>query len=264
MLPLGTTIGNEMGMLTAIVGVAKQLTEAGESIVGVRSRTEEPPHTVEQRIDGAEIRHYGPRIAAETTVDAGEEASRSKGFRRLAGYIFGGNHSDTKIAMTAPVAQQSAGARGEKIAMTAPVAQHAGGGGQWVIRFFMPADKTMDSLPQPDNPDVRLVTVPAQTVAVRRFTGSRSIDAVASQNAALMRALEKAGLHTDGEPAAWFYDPPWTIPMLRRNEVVVPVKVAAKPAKPAKVTAKPAKAAKVPARAAKVPAKPVKPVKPAD
>jgi hypothetical protein len=94
----------------------------------------------------------------------------------------------------------------------------------------MPADKTMDSLPQPDNPDVRLVTVPAQTVAVRRFTGSRSIDAVASQTAALMRALEQAGLHTDGEPAAWFYDPPWTIPMLRRNEVVVPVKVPVKAA----------------------------------
>ena len=211
-------------MLKAIVGVAKQLAEAGESIVGVRHRTEEPGYTVEQRIDGVEIRRYGPRIAAETTVNAGEEAARSKGFRRLAGYIFGGNHADTTIAMTAPVAQQSAGARGEKIAMTAPVAQHARGDDHWVIRFFMPADKTMDSLPQPHNPAVRLVTVPGETVAVRRFTGSRSTQAVARQTAALMGALEKAELHTAGEPAAWFYDPPWTIPMLRRNEVVVPVK----------------------------------------
>jgi hypothetical protein len=88
----------------------------------------------------------------------------------------------------------------------------------------------MDSLPQPDNPAVRLVTVPAETVAVRRFTGSRSTSAVAVQTAALVRALEKAGLHADGEPAAWFYDPPWTIPMLRRNEVVVPVKVPVKAA----------------------------------
>ena len=222
-------------MLRALAGVAKQLTEAGESIVGVRRRTEEPTYTVEQRIDGAEIRRYGPRIAAETTVNAGEEAARSKGFRRLAGYIFGGNHSEAKIAMTAPVAQQSIGGKGEKIAMTAPVAQHPGGGDQWVIRFFMPADKTMDSLPQPDNPAVRLVTVPAETVAVRRFTGSRSTSAVATQTAALMGALEKAGLHADGEPAAWFYDPPWTIPMLRRNEVIVPVRAAAKaPAKAAR------------------------------
>ena len=214
-------------MLKALAGVAKQLTEAGESIVGVRHRTEETAYTVEQRIEGAEIRRYGPRIAAETTVNAGEEAARSKGFRRLAGYNFGGNHGDAKIAMTAPVAQQSVG---EKIAMTAPVAQHAGGDDQWVIRFFMPADKTMDSLPQPDNPAVRLVTVPAETVAVRRFTGSRSTSAVAVQTAALVRALEKAGLHADGEPAAWFYDPPWTIPMLRRNEVVVTVKVPVPPA----------------------------------
>lgn len=211
-------------MLGAIVGVTKQLVEAGESIVGVRHGTEEPDYTVEQRIDGVEIRRYGPRIAAETTVTAAEEAARSKGFRRLAGYIFGGNHTDTKIAMTAPVAQQSGGARGERIAMTAPVAQQADGDDEWVIRFFMPAGKTMESLPQPDNPDVRLASVPAQTIAVRRFTGSRSRNAIASQTAALMQALGNAGFEPVGGPEAWFYDPPWTIPMLRRNEVAVPVK----------------------------------------
>jgi hypothetical protein len=210
-------------MLGTIVGVTKQLVEAGESIVGVRHRTEEPDYTVERRIDGVEIRRYGPRIAAETTVTAGEEAARSKGFRRLAGYIFGGNHTDAKIAMTAPVAQQSGGTRGEKIAMTAPVAQQAEAKDQWVIRFFMPAEKTMESLPEPDNPDVRLVSVPAQTVAVRRFTGSRGRNAIASQTATLMHTLANAGFETVGGPEAWFYDPPWTVPMLRRNEVAVPI-----------------------------------------
>jgi hypothetical protein len=210
-------------MLGAIVGVTKQLIEAGESIIGVRRGTEEPPYSVEQRTDGVEIRRYGPRIAAETTVEADEEAARSKGFRRLAGYIFGGNHTDTKIAMTAPVAQQPGGASGEKIAMTAPVAQLSEGNDEWVIRFFMPADKTMESLPKPNNPDVRLVTVPEETVAVRRFTGSRSRNAVASQTAALMHTLSSAGFEPAGRPAAWFYDPPWTVPMLRRNEVAVPV-----------------------------------------
>ncbi len=211
-------------MLGVIAGAAKQLIEAGESIVGVRHGTEEPAYTIEQRTDGVEIRRYGPRIAAETTIKASEEAARNKGFRRLAGYIFGGNHTDTKIAMTAPVAQQSGGAPGEKIAMTAPVAQQPEGKDEWVIRFFMPADKTMEALPQPDNPDVRLVTVPAETIAVRRFTGSRSRNAIAAQTAALMRTLANAGFEPVGRPAAWFYDPPWTVPMLRRNEVAVPVK----------------------------------------
>lgn len=210
-------------MLGAVAGVTKQLIEAGGSIVGVRHGTEEPAYTVEQRTDGVEIRRYGPRIAAETTVKAGEEAARNKGFRRLAGYIFGGNHSGTKIAMTAPVAQQSGSGPGETIAMTAPVAQQPTGKDEWVIRFFMPADKTMESLPQPDNPDVRLVTVPAETVAVLRFTGSRSRNAIAAQTADLMRTLADAGFEPTGRPAAWFYDPPWTVPMLRRNEVAVPV-----------------------------------------
>jgi hypothetical protein len=88
----------------------------------------------------------------------------------------------------------------------------------------------MESLPEPDDDAIKLVTVPAETVAVRRFTGSRSRLAIASQTAELMRALRvlrdlrDKGFEPTGPPAAWFYDPPWTIPMLRRNEVVVPVK----------------------------------------
>jgi hypothetical protein len=208
-------------MLGAIAKAANGLIEAGGSIVGVRHGTEEPAYSAEQLTDDVEIRRYGDRIAAETTVTADEEAARSAGFRRLAGYIFGGNHSDTKIAMTAPVAQQAGGRRGEKIAMTAPVSQEAGNDGEWVIRFFMPAGKTMESLPKPNDAAVRLVTVPAETVAVRRFSGSRSHRAVASQTAQLMTALHDEGFEPTGTPAAWFYDPPWTVPMLRRNEIAV-------------------------------------------
>lgn len=201
----------------------KQLLEAAGAIFGVRSGTEEHTHTVEQLTDGVEIRCYGPRIAAETVVDADEEAARNVGFHRLAGYIFGGNHTDTKIAMTAPVAQQSGGDRGEKIAMTAPVSQRASDGGQWVVRFFMPAEKTMESLPQPNNPAVRLVALPPETVAVRKFSGSRGRNAVASQTAALLGTLRETGFEPIGAPSAWFYDPPWTLPMLRRNEIAIPV-----------------------------------------
>ena len=148
-------------MLDKITEVFGQLVQAGGTVVGIRSGTEEPPFTVERRLGDVEIRRYGPRIAAETTVDADEDAARNEGFRRLARYIFGGNTSKTKIAMTAPVAQQ----QGEKIAMTAPVAAQRDAADQWVIRFFMPADRTLDSLPIPEDDRVRLVNDAPERVA---------------------------------------------------------------------------------------------------
>ncbi len=219
-------------MLKAAMGIAKSLVEAGGSVVGFRSLTEEPAYTAEPLGDGVEIRRYPERLAAQTAVDAGEVAARQIGFRRLAGYIFGGNHpgvveqsrgrAGEKIAMTAPV-EQSRGGRGEKIAMTAPVAQQADADGQWVIRFFMPSEKTRESLPEPNDPAVSLVTVPAETVAVKRFTGSTDPRAVEANAAELLRTLDKQGYKPLGTPAAWFYDPPWTVPFLRRNEVWVTV-----------------------------------------
>ncbi|CAN1554482.1 SOUL haem-binding protein [Mycobacteriaceae bacterium] len=204
-------------MLKKIVGALGQVAEAGGSIIGVRSGTEEPPFTVQRQVRGVEIRHYGPRIAAETTIDADEEKARSEGFRRLAGYIFGGNTTKSKIAMTAPVAQQSS----EKIAMTAPVAAQRDGSGQWVIRFFTPVEYTMETLPTPNDERVRLVDVPAETVAVLRYSGIASPEAVASHTGELLSTLRDNGFEPKGEPFSWFYDPPWTIPFRRRNEVVV-------------------------------------------
>ncbi len=191
-------------MLKAISAVVSQLGEAGASVVGIRHGTEEPEHSVERLSTSVEIRRYGPRLAAETVVADREEAARNIGFRRLARYIFGGNHA------------------GAKIAMTAPVSQRAGAEGNWLIRFFMPA--AMESPPEPNDEAVKLVAVPAETVAVRRFSGSRSHSAVASQTAELMHTLHATGFEAIGTPAAWFYDPPWTIPILRRNEIAVPVK----------------------------------------
>ncbi|HYO05325.1 MAG TPA: heme-binding protein [Mycobacterium sp.] len=208
-------------MFTRLLKLPIQIGESALSIVGVRTGTEEPPHGVEKLGNGVEIRTYEARIAAETTVTAGEEAARNAGFRRLAGYIFGANHEKTKIAMTAPVAQQTS--KGTNIAMTAPVAQSAGSDGDWVIRFYMPGKWTMDRLPTPDDDRVRLVKVPPETVAVLRFSGSRDPQAVASHLAQLRNTLCAYGFEESGEPIAWFYDPPWTLPLLRRNEVAIPV-----------------------------------------
>ncbi|WP_414686092.1 SOUL family heme-binding protein [Mycobacterium sp.] len=210
-------------MLGAIKAMVEPVIGAAGSVVGYRHNTPQPEYSAEKLAGDVEIRRYGARIAAETTVTAGEEAARNAGFRRLARYIFGANHADEKIEMTAPVAQRSVAKRGEKIAMTTPVSQEAAGEGEWAIRFFMPAGKTLESLPEPDDARVRLVSVPPETIAVRRFTGGWSPRAVAAQTVELLNTLRENGFEPIDTPASWFYDPPWTIPALRRNEVAVRV-----------------------------------------
>lgn len=204
--------------MNKVMALLSGLVVAGCSVVGVRSGTEEPPYTVDATIGEVEIRTYGPRLAAETFVEDGEEAARNAGFRRLAAYIFGGNTAKQDIAMTAPVAQTS-----EAIAMAAPVTQDSVAPGRWRIRFFMPGRYTLASLPRPNDAAVEIVEVPAQQVAVLRFSGDRSSTAVAEKQRLLMEALNASAWRPDSTTSAWFYDPPWTLPWLRRNEVSVPV-----------------------------------------
>ena len=202
-----------------LIDIPGQVAESLLSIVGIRVGTEEPHYLSTKLTDEVEIRRYGPRIAAETTVGGDEDRARNIGFRRLAGYIFGGNHRDETIAMTAPVGQQSSDA----IAMTAPVAQSRTADDQWVIRFFMPSKWSMDTLPEPDDDKVRLVPVAGETVAVLQFSGDRSPQAVTERVDKLREILLDNDIEAVGDPVAWFYDPPWTLPFRRRNEVAIPV-----------------------------------------
>lgn len=196
-----------------LLALPRQTVEGLLATVGIRVGTEEPHHLSTPLTARVQLRRYGPRIAAETTVDADEERARNIGFRRLAGYIFGANHRSESIAMTAPVAQ------GDTIAMTAPVAQSRS-----TIRFYMPSKWTRDTLPAPDDDRVRLVKVPGETVAVLRFSGDRSPRAVATHTAELLDTLRANDIEVTGEPQAWFYDPPWTLPLRRRNEIAVTVR----------------------------------------
>ena len=199
-----------------------QIAESALSIGGIRVGTEEPHYLSTRLTDGVEVRKYGPRIAAETTVSADEDRARNIGFRRLAKYIFGANHRDQTISVTAPVVQSDR--QGDEIAMTAPVAQSRTADDRWTIRFFMPSKWTMETLPTPDDDNVALVSVPEETVAVLRFSGDRGPTAVAARSAELLDTLRSAGIEPIGKPAAWFYDPPWTLPFRRRNEIAIPVK----------------------------------------
>ncbi|MGZ6039000.1 MAG: SOUL family heme-binding protein [Phenylobacterium sp.] len=218
--------------MSSITETAVAILAAIGGTFGIRAGTEEPRYTVVERVGAVEIRQYGPRLAAETTVSGDAEVARNAGFRAVAGYIFGDNAAKSAIAMTAPVAQTgghpTGGGRPETIAMTAPVAQAAvpEASGQWRIQFFMPARYTRETLPEPKDPRVRIVEVPAQTYAVLRFGGSRTGPEVARQTARLDGALAASRWRASGPSTAWFYDPPWTPPFLRRNEVAAPVKTA--------------------------------------
>ncbi len=186
------------------------------SVVGVRT-VEEPPYTVQRQAGPLEVRSYGPRLAAEVLVAGDEIDARSAGFRQVAAYIFGANRSRATIAMTAPVAQS------QSIDMTAPVDQSPQADGRWRVRFFMPASYTRATLPEPTDPRVQIVDVPEQTVAVLRYSGLPTAAAGQDATRRLLAALDGTGLHAVGTPTSWFYDPPWTIPPLRRNEAAVEV-----------------------------------------
>ena len=211
-------------MKNALVALGTALMTTACSTVGVRTGTEEPAYQAVARTGNLEIRLYDERIAAQTTVTGNSSAARNEGFRRLAGYIFGGNSRRAAISMTAPVSQS--GAKGsasgsETISMTAPVAQTASGPDRWTIQFFMPAAYALADLPVPKDPAIQLVVVPAQTYAVLRFSGVGSVRAIEAHKAQLIAGLAGSGWSTRSEPVAWFYDPPWTLPPLRRNEVAV-------------------------------------------
>jgi hypothetical protein len=141
-----------------------------------------------------------------------------EGFMPLADYIFAKDRRGDKIAMTAPVTQ----APREKIAMTAPVSQQSSGNG-WTISFTMPAGYTMDSLPPPADPAVRLAEYPARRMAVVKFSGLAGDARMEAKRRELLERVASAGLSPTGEPTFAFYDPPWTLPFLRRNEVMVEI-----------------------------------------
>ena len=180
---------------------------------------EEPRYTVVRAYEGFEVREYAPYLVAEVTVPGPASEAGNQGFRILAGYIFGKNRGERKIAMTAPVTQAPVP---QKIEMTAPVTQTAGDGG-YVVQFVMPSTFTLDTLPLPDDPRVRLRDVPAARYAVIRYSGTWSDANYQDHLAKLRRAVQDAGLATVGEPVYSRYNGPMTPWFLRRNEIWLPL-----------------------------------------
>ena len=162
---------------------------------------EEPVYQVEKawEAEQIEIRAYAPRIMAVTGMNEDSDS----GFRVLAGYIFGGNAEEQKIAMTAPVQQTMAGEK--------------------EMAFMMPAEYTLKDLPQPEDQRVAFREAPAYTAAVIQFSGWASAEKADENWQQLQRFLIAEGINITGEPTLNQYNPPWTLPFMRRNEIIVPV-----------------------------------------
>jgi effector-binding domain-containing protein len=186
------------------------------------SHVEQTDYKVLEKKKDYEIRNYPAHIVAETKVSgATYRNAMSEGFSIVAGYIFGGNTKQEKIAMTAPVVEKSD--TSEKIAMTAPVTVGTEGSSR-VIAFGMPRSYTLDTLPTPNDPRVNLREVPAQKMAVIRFSWSRSESRTQAMKDKLLAALVRDGIETIGSPSYAGYNAPWTPPWMTRNEVLVEVK----------------------------------------
>jgi hypothetical protein len=187
---------------------------------------EEPKYMLVEKSGAFELRTYAPKVLAETLVDGSLDAASSVGFKRIADYIFGNNTAhnggNEKISMTAPVtmAAKLDKSASEKISMTAPVTMQQTDG-KWRMYFVMPSQYTLSTLPTPNNPAVTLRELPATRMAVIRFSGLAGEEKAAKKTAELMAWLKSKNIVATGEPELARYNPPWTLPFLRRNEVMV-------------------------------------------
>ncbi len=189
------------------------------------SRVEQADYTVLKKMNGYEIREYPAHIVAQTTVQGSYGESMGNGFRIVAGYIFGGNTKKESIAMTAPVVAEKREVKkvSESIAMTAPVVATALGDSQ-IISFGMPRSYTMETLPTPNDPRVKIVMIPAKKYAVLQFSWYRSDARVKQMQEKLLSLLTRDGVVAQGSTAYAGYNAPWTPPWMTRNEVLVEVK----------------------------------------
>lgn len=181
--------------------------------------TEEPKYQVLEQQGDFELRLYQPMLIAETWVTGSMDEASNRGFRIIADFIFGNNVSVAgerkEIAMTAPVTMQS-----EQIDMTTPVTME-NDNGRWRVHFVMPSRYTYEMLPKPVNPAVTIREIPARKYAVIQFSGFTSEDKVAEKTAALLTWMQANQLTPQGQPEMARYNPPWTLPFFRRNEVMI-------------------------------------------
>ena len=191
---------------------------------GLLMATEEPAFTVIKRNEPFELRLYAPRIIAETAVSGSMKQASSSGFKVIANFIFGNNQNPSSgqaesISMTAPVILQSS--RVEAFTGSNPVSD--GSEQAWQVSFFMPSQYNLESLPKPNNSAVKLRSLPASYAAVIRFSGFSGAENVAENTQALQQWIQQQQLSILSTAQLARYNPPWTLPFMRRNEIIIEV-----------------------------------------
>lgn len=190
----------------------------------VGSQVEQTEYTVLKTMNGYEIREYPAHIVAQTTVKGSYNDSMGSGFSIVAGYIFGGNTKKESISMTAPVVAQNGEDNkvSESISMTAPVVATNDGNSQ-TISFSMHRSYTLETLPTPNDPRVKIVMVPTKKYAVIRFSSYRTDARIKSMQEKLLTLLNRDGVESLNNLAYAGYNAPWTPPWMMRNEIMIEI-----------------------------------------
>ena len=201
-----------------VLGTLMGLITAGCSLFGKGSE-EQPSYQLVLKEDNKEIRKYDSYIIAKTTISGSFKDAQSEGFRILAGYIFGKNKSQQKMSMTAPVIQKS---ENEKISMTAPVVIASNENKSWTMTFSMPSQFTLETLPVPIDTRVKIEKVESRFVAAITYSGFWGESKNAEEAKKLTEWMKGHGEYElISEPMFAGYNPPWTLPFLRRNEMLI-------------------------------------------
>ncbi|KAJ1411270.1 SOUL heme-binding protein [Sesbania bispinosa] len=194
---------------------------------------ETPKFEVIKSTTDYEIRKYPPSVVAEVTYDPSQfKGNKDGGFMVLANYIGAlGNPQNTKpekIAMTAPVITKDTVGSGEKIAMTAPVVTKAGEEGEKnkmvTMQFILPSTYgKAEEAPKPTDERVVIREEGEKKYGVVKFGGVATDEVVKEKVKKLSMSLERDGFKVIGDFLLARYNPPWTIPAFRTNEVMIPV-----------------------------------------
>ncbi len=203
--------------IITLAGLAATIVLITTLTMTLRAETKEPLHKVVSKDGEFEIREYESVVAAEVVAPGDRSTAANRAFRMLFNYISGENRAHAKVAMTAPVAMNEN--EPVKIPMTAPVTELQSAAG-WHVRFFLPPGYTVDTAPQPSNPAIKLLPIPAQKFVLIRFSGSSSESNLSEHRQKLETYVREKNLKITGDPVLAFYNAPFVPPPFRRNEIL--------------------------------------------
>ena len=183
------------------IGIAVALLLAVSLLYSFRFKNiETPNYTVLKKLGEIEIRQYPTMILAQTKLKSGRyDGNEDNGFRTVAGYIFGGNQAQQKIAMTAPVIMNMSDSNAS-------------------MSFVMPSQYQMEELPTPNSNKVQITQQAPLVLAVIRFGGFASQNKIQEQADLLTQTLKENNIQIKGALLFMGYNAPWDVTR-RRNEV---------------------------------------------